>query len=156
MDMEMEKMMGKKEEGAVKARLFVREVSLANVTLAIQFLLGMYINLYVGFPSSGPAEAWSFAWHTWPVAAHIILGTLILLTSISTLVRAIRLKNRHWITFIGLGVSAMLLSVIGILFNVVWVPGGAFGIELGPVHPIAALNFPFERLPKFIKHREPP
>jgi len=113
MDMEMEKMMGKKEEGAVKARLFVREVSLANVTLAIQFLLGMYINLYVGFPSSGPAEAWSFAWHTWPVAAHIILGTLILLTSISTLVRAIRLKNRHWITFIGLGVSAMLLSVIG-------------------------------------------
>jgi len=111
--MEMEKMMGKTEEGATKPRLFVREVSLANVTLTIQFLLGMYINLYVKFPTSGPADAWSFAWHSWPVAAHIILGTLILLTSISTLVRSIILKNRHWILFASVGAAAMLLSVIG-------------------------------------------
>jgi hypothetical protein len=97
----------------VKPRLFVREVSLANVSLAIQFLLGMYINLYVNFPKTGPADAWKFAWHTWPVAAHIILGTLILLSSISTLVRSIILKNRHWIIYVSIGVAAMLLSVIG-------------------------------------------
>ena len=47
------------------------------------------------------------------MAVHILLGILILLTSISTLVRSIRLKNRHWITFIGIGVAAMLLSVFG-------------------------------------------
>jgi len=111
--MEMERKMERTLEGVAKSRLFVREVSLANVTLTIQFLLGMYINLYVEFPTSGPADAWSFAWHSWPVAAHIILGTLILLISISTLVRSIRLKNRHWITFISIGVAAMLLSVIG-------------------------------------------
>ncbi len=111
--MEMEKAMQTKVDAMVKPRLFVREVSLANVSLAIQFLLGMYINLYVEFPTSGPAAAWSFAWHNWPVAVHIILGTIILLSSISTLVRAIRLKNRHWIKFIGLGVAAMLLSVLG-------------------------------------------
>jgi len=115
--MEMEKSMENtaqtKTSDTVKARLFVREMTLANVTLAIQFLFGMYINLYVKFPTSGPADAWSFAWHTWPVAVHIILGTLILLSSISTLVRSIRMKNRHWITFISIGVAAMLLSVIG-------------------------------------------
>ena len=111
--MEMEKMMGTKEAAAAKPRLFVREMSLANIMLAIQFLLGMYINLYVKFPSSGPADAWSFAWHTWPVAAHIILGTLILLAGISTLVRSIRLKSRHWITYASFAVAAMLLSVIG-------------------------------------------
>ena len=111
--MDKEKMIGKTMEGAMKPPLFVREVAGANVSLAIQFLFGMYINLYVKFPTSGPADAWRFAWHTWPVAVHIILGTVILLFSLNTLVRAIRLKDRHWITFIGLGVAAMLLSVIG-------------------------------------------
>jgi len=115
--MEMEKLMENttqtKTGDRVKPRLFFREVSMANVSLAIQFLLGMYINLYVKIPTSGPAVAWKFAWHTWPVAVHIILGTLILLSSISTLVRSIILKNRHWIIFVGLGVAAMLLSAIG-------------------------------------------
>jgi hypothetical protein len=111
--MEMEKAMQARPEDTPIPRLFAREMYGANVSLAIQFLLGVYINLYVKFPTSGPADAWSFAWHTWPVAAHIILGTLILLAGISTLVRSIRLKNRHWITFAGLGVAALLLSVIG-------------------------------------------
>ena len=109
--MEMEKSMENtaqtKTSDTVKARLFVREVTLANVTLAIQFLFGMYINLYVKFPTSGPADAWSFAWHTWPVAVHIILGTLILLTSISTLVRAIRLTLNGPIGFMPPKVSAV-------------------------------------------------
>ena len=111
--MEMEKNMQANVGAAAKAGLFTRAVASANISLAIQFLLGMYINLYVNFPTGGPAADWSFAWHTWPVAAHIILGTLILLFSINTLVQAIRLKNRHWIKFASIGVAAMLLSVLG-------------------------------------------
>ena len=60
--MEMEKTMNKMEEAAPKPRLFVREVAGTNVALVIQFLLGMYVNLYVNFPTTGPAEAWKFAW----------------------------------------------------------------------------------------------
>ena len=97
----------------MKPRLFAREVVMANISLAIQFLFGMYINLYVEFPAGGPAEYWKFAWHSWPVVIHIILGTLILLASLSTLVRSIMLKNRHWIIFASLSAAAMLLSVIG-------------------------------------------
>jgi uncharacterized membrane protein YozB (DUF420 family) len=95
-----------------KPHLFTREVPAANIVLAVQFLLGMYINLYVSFPSGGPAEAWNYAWKTPVVAAHIILGTLALLAGISTLVRSIRMKNRHWILFAGMATAAMLLSVI--------------------------------------------
>ena len=107
--MEMKKTMGV----TVRPRMFVREVTLANVTLVIQFLLGMYINLYVEFPTSGPADAWKFAWSSLPVAAHIILGTLGLLATIVMLVRSIIRKNRHWIVVASIGVAGLLLSVIG-------------------------------------------
>ncbi len=100
-------------EKTLKPRMFVREVTLANVTLVIQFLLGMYVNLYVEFPTSGPADAWRFAWSSAPVAAHIILGALILLASISMLVRSIIRKNRHWIIVSSVGVAGMLLAVVG-------------------------------------------
>jgi len=105
MEMEMKKSM--------KPRLFERDVIGANVSLVIQFLLGIYINLYVEFPKSGPAAQWSFAWHSLPVAAHILLGTFILLAGISTLVRSIRMKNRHWITAASIAVAGVLMSVLG-------------------------------------------
>ena len=111
--MEMEKGMQTNVGATAKPGLFARSVAAANISLAIQFLFGMYINLYVKFPSSGPADTWRFALHSWPVVVHIILGILILLSSINTLVTAIRLKNRHWIKFTSIGVAAMLLSVLG-------------------------------------------
>jgi len=40
-----------------RPRLFAREIAFTNIALVIQFLLGMFINLYVNFPTSGPAEA---------------------------------------------------------------------------------------------------
>ena len=103
--MEMEKKM--------RPRMFEREVIGANVSLVIQFLLGMYVNMYVEIPRSGPAAQWSFAWHSLPVAAHILLGTFILLAGVSTLVRSIRMKNRHWIIAASIAVAGVLMSVLG-------------------------------------------
>jgi hypothetical protein len=111
--MEMEKTMNKMEEAVPKPHLFVREVAGTNVALVIQFLLGMYVNLYVHFPTTGPAEAWKFAWTVWPVGAHIILGTLLLLGGISLLVRAIRRKDTHWIMFSAIAVFGLLLAYLG-------------------------------------------
>ncbi len=96
-----------------KPRSYAREIALTNIALVIQFLLGMYINLYVNFPTSGPAEAWKFAWTVWPVGTHIILGTLLLLGGISLLVRAIRRKDRHWILFSAIAVLGLLLAYLG-------------------------------------------
>ena len=140
--METEKMTGRTGEGATKPHLFLQEVARANVLLVIQFLFGMYINLYVKFPTGGPAEYWKFAWHTWPVVFHIILGTLILLFSINSLVRAIRLKNRHWIKFISLGVAAMLLSVIGgETFITTQNELASYGMSFGFLVGLLALNW---------------
>jgi hypothetical protein len=107
--MEMEKTI----QTTDRPRIPVRGILLPDVLLVIQFLLGMYINLYVKFPSSGPAGAWRFAWHTLPVAAHIILGTIILLATINTLVQSAIRKNRHMVKFGSIAVAAMLLSVLG-------------------------------------------
>jgi len=111
--MEMEKTMEKTNEGAMQPRLFVREIAFSNVALVIQFLLGMYVNLYVNFPTSGPADAWKFAFTVWPVAVHIILGSLLVLGGISLLIRAIRRKNRHWITYSAIAVFGLILGYLG-------------------------------------------
>jgi hypothetical protein len=95
------------------ARPSIRGILLPDTLMVTQFLLGMYINLYIKFPTSGPSDAWRFAWHTLPVAAHIILGTLILLSTILTLVQSAMRKNRHMVKFGSIGVAAMLLSVLG-------------------------------------------
>lgn len=105
--------MEKTNQTMMKARVPVKGILLPDILLVIQFLLGMYINLYIEFPKTGPADAWSFAWHSVPVATHIILGTLILLSTIANLVRAARMKNRHMTIIGSIGTAAMLLSVLG-------------------------------------------
>jgi hypothetical protein len=109
MEMEMDKTI----QTAAKPRLAVRAILVPDILMVVQFLLGMYINLYIKFPTSGPADAWSFAWHSLPVAAHIILGTIILLATAITFIQSIRHKDRHMIIAGAIGVTAMLLSVIG-------------------------------------------
>lgn len=96
-----------------RPRPFAPQMMSALILLVIQYALGMYINLYVTIPNTGPAAAWSYAWHNIPVAAHIIIGTLSLLFAIILLVRAIQMKNRHLITLGVIGVTALLLAVIG-------------------------------------------
>ena len=103
--MEMEKTM--------KPHLFEREVVGVNAALVVQFLLGMYINMYVEFPKSGPAAAWAFARGSLVVMTHIILGTLLLLGGIGLLVRAIRAKNRHWTIVASIAVFGLLMSWSG-------------------------------------------
>jgi len=96
-----------------KPRMFAPQMISAVIFLVIQYALGMYINLFVEIPRTGPAAAWSFAWHSIPVAAHIIIGTLSLLFTIVLLVRAIRMKDRHWITLAAIATAALLLAVTG-------------------------------------------
>jgi len=113
MEKPVEKTMQTRPGDTAKPRMFVREIMFSNIALVIQFLLGMYVNLYVTFPTTGPADAWKFVWTVWPVAAHLILGSLLLLGGISLLVRAIARKNRHWITFGAIAVFGLLLAYLG-------------------------------------------
>ena len=105
MEMEMKK--------TIKPRLFEREVVGVNAALVVQFLLGMYMNMYVEFPKTGPLAAWDFAKHSVVVMAHIILGTGLLIGGIALLVRAIRAKNRHWTIVASIAVFGLLMSWSG-------------------------------------------
>ena len=100
-------------EKTIRPRMFVREMVGINAALVVQFLLGMYINMYVEFPKNGPAAAWAFARSSFVVMTHIILGTLLVVGGISLLVRAIRAKNRHWTIVASIAVFGMLMSWSG-------------------------------------------
>ena len=96
-----------------RPRMFVREGTFAIIFLVIQYILGMIISLFIELPTTGPADAWRFAWKSIPIAAHIIIGTVGLLATVSLLIRSILRKNRHWITVASIGVAAMALAVTG-------------------------------------------
>lgn len=66
--------------------------------LVLQYLLGMYVNLFVTFPENAAAgQLWEFAWGAPALAAHIVLAFLILIGAIAFFVRALRSRNRTWI-----------------------------------------------------------
>jgi hypothetical protein len=86
--------------------------------LVVQYLLGMYVNLFVAFPSSATEQQlWEFAWSQPALAAHIILAILILLGAIVLCTRAIFGKNRQWIVASSVGLIATLAAgASGVVF----------------------------------------
>jgi hypothetical protein len=75
------------------------------VALVVQYVVGMYVNLFISFPDTTvQGQLWEFAWSQPALAAHIILAIPILLGAIVQCVRAARSHNRTWIwsSFIGL------------------------------------------------------
>jgi membrane protein YdbS with pleckstrin-like domain len=62
-----------------------------------QFLLGTAAALFFELPDSADeSQVWAGAWQAWPTAAHMILGTLIVLGSVALLFTAWRAKNAAW------------------------------------------------------------
>ncbi len=55
--------------------------------LVLQFVAGMFANLYVGFPEPLPtAEGWTWAFaHTLVVPFHVLLGSLVLVLSLAAI-----------------------------------------------------------------------
>lgn len=119
----------------------VRALILPDALLVIQFILGMYNNLYVTFPTSGFLDNWKFAARSISESLHILIGTIILVFTFNTLAKAIRMKNRHMITVGIIGGFSMLLAFIGgILFvstqNDVW----SYAMSIGFLIGILGLN----------------
>jgi len=65
--------------------------------LAIQFILGMAINLFVAFPESGgPKAMWGFTLHNPLVLAHLFIGTLLVFGAVAVVVRVFRQGETAW------------------------------------------------------------
>lgn len=84
--------------------------------LAIQFLAGMVVNLFVVLPArhpgtnapeyfSGVARGvwWALGNGGWELQSHVVIGLLLALASLALIVSSIALRRRSWITVSILG-----------------------------------------------------
>ena len=100
-------------------RAFRLHALLTLIALVLEFILGMYTALFVEFPESlvnGNAWGWSMT-RSPVILTHMILGTLMLLMSLSAFSFSIRTKNR----------TAVITAVIGlIMVGIAFLSGSAF------------------------------
>jgi hypothetical protein len=96
-------------------------MAVALVSLALQFLAGMVVNLYVRLPASHPGTAapdyfigvaqgdvWALAHSALALRAHVVLGLLLFLASLALIGLAIAARRRAWIV-------ASVFGTIGIM-----------------------------------------
>jgi hypothetical protein len=81
------------------------------IVLVLQYILGMTANLFVTFPQTkNEAALWEFAWSQLPIAAHIIVGSLLLIGGITLFVSSIVHKNKNWIVASTIGALALIFA----------------------------------------------
>lgn len=82
--------------------------------LILQYLLGMFANLFVEFPDTKNEIAlWEFTKGQMVLMTHIILAFLLVIGGIVFLIRAIRRKNKNWIIAASVGLVAIVVSFFG-------------------------------------------
>ena len=89
------------------------------VALVLEFVLGMYTALFVQIPDTlADGNAWSWSMQQSPIiAAHVLLGSLLLLLGLSILGFGFASRSRN----------AMIWSIAGFLLTgVAYLSGGAF------------------------------
>jgi len=102
----------------------------AAVMLVIQYGLGIGVNLYITVPTGGSAgRAVGRAFSSGPLlAAHTVLGLLLIVTAVSLVVRAVIARHRTIIVLSALGLLAILAAAgSGLSFT----RSGADGASLG-------------------------
>jgi len=100
-------------------RIFRLHTLITLVTLVFEFILGMYTALFVEFPDTlVDGNGWGWAMKTSPIIiAHVILGSLLVLLTLSTLGFGFASRSKN----------AIIASAIGLLMTgVAYLSGGAF------------------------------
>lgn len=88
------------------------------VMLLVQFVLGMWVNLYGQLPASdagaNPATGIGRAISDGPVglSIHAVLGLLLIASAIAALIRAIRVREAVLITAAAVGLAAMVTAAL--------------------------------------------
>ena len=80
--------------------------------LAVVFVLGMLVNLYIAFPSNLPINAMQFAAHTPSLQSHMVVATMILVVGLVALVLSL-IERRAWAIATTLAGLALALVAYG-------------------------------------------
>ena len=103
------------------------------ITLGIEFLLGMWVNLYTKFPETkNAAELWKFSSSQAVVIIHIIVGTALLIGASTLVIRARKSGRKFW------QVSS-IIGLIAIIFA--WLSGRDFISRQDPISSLAMALF---------------
>ncbi|HSX09379.1 MAG TPA: hypothetical protein VLF93_04445 [Candidatus Saccharimonadales bacterium] len=79
--------------------------------LFLQFLLGMFTNLFVEFPDKANEKTlWEFSKNQMPIVLHMVIAALLVIGGIVLLVRTIRKKDKQWIIAASVGLVALLFA----------------------------------------------
>ncbi len=134
----------------------LRIILIPDILLAIQFLLGMYINLFVEFPKTGPMNEWKFTLHNVVILAHIAVGTTILVLTVMSLIQFVKMKNQRMIRFGVVGLSGVLLAVIGgVTFITTQVDLFSYVMALGFITGVFVVNISFITQLLFLRASQP-
>ncbi len=79
------------------------------VVLLLQFIVGMYTNLFVEIPEN--TSGWSIVGSSSVLFSHIVLGILLTATAVLHLVLSIKRKKTVWVFFSVIGLIAMIASL---------------------------------------------
>jgi hypothetical protein len=128
-------------------RVFRIHVLLTLLALVLEFIFGMYTNLFVKFPDTlvnGNAWEWSMS-HNAIVMAHVALGGLLVLISLSTLGFAIAMKSKAAITTAVTGVVMILVAYLSgsIFLTNIDVDGYSFSMSLGFLGAVVTYGLAF-------------
>ena len=82
--------------------------------LVIQYVLGMVTNLFMQFPDPSQADqVWAAARSQFPSAAHMVIGTLLLVSAVIFVINAARKNNRPWIVSSVVGLIGIVVAFYG-------------------------------------------
>ena len=102
---------------AARAARWIRSLTaFILLLLAVQFLVGMVVNLFVQLPDTHPGSqageyfsgvaqgvSWAIVGGALPLQMHVIIGLLLLVTSLTILALALASRQRAWIVAAALG-----------------------------------------------------
>jgi len=103
-----------------KYRFAYTGITVIMVLLFIQFILGMYVNLYVSFPPLNNVA--NIGPHSFPsnyivVMIHMMLGFLILIVSFMILLLSVKIRNSKLVLSSGISfVFVIIAGISGFLF----------------------------------------
>ena len=86
--------------------------------LILEYILGMISNIFISLPKDGSrGQLWQSAWSQIPIAAHIIIGYLLILGSLILIIRSFMKKDHIWkIASVGGFISIFIAALTGATF----------------------------------------
>ncbi|MEI7603540.1 MAG: hypothetical protein WCJ19_00800 [bacterium] len=80
------------------------------ITLAVSFVLGMIVNLFIEFPEAVDEKPWAFAMKNIFVVSHIVLGTILVTLAIILVIKSVRSKDKIGKIINSLGLIAIFIA----------------------------------------------